>query len=233
MEKRKLYKYNSHLDTWGWKLEEKQIIITHETLFDIIKREKDRTELQKLDNTFFNDVVDYIKEKKKITSNESLFSSDEKKKVQIQIKNIRRLLKDLYDKREKKIINMALDKSRTKSDVIDISALLIEEKRLFEYLVTLFNKFRAGILYNLLDVSIPAIEKDIENVKEKEVDGKIVKDEIKIDTKIVRFVHAVPKFVGKELEEYGPFEEDDIANLPNEIADVLINKDRVEEIKEE
>ena len=201
-------------------------------MFDIIKREKDRTELQKLDNTFFNDVVNYIKEKKKITSNESLFSSDEKKKVQIQIKNIRRLLKDLYDKREKKIINMALDKSRTKSDVIDISALLIEEKILFEYLVTLFNKFRAGILYNLLNVSIPAIEKDIENVKEKEVDGKIVKDEIKKDTKLVRFVNAVPKFVGKELEEYGPFEEDDIANLPNEIADVLINKDRVEEIKE-
>lgn len=213
-------------------MEEKQIIITHETLFDIIKREKDRSELQKLDNTFFNDVIDYIKEKKKITSNESLFSSDEKKKVQIQIQNIRRLLKDLYDKREKKIIIMALDKSRTKSDVIDISALLKEEKMLFEYLVTLFNKFRSGILYNLLNVSIPAIEKDVENVKEKEVDGKIVKDEIEIDTKIVRFVHAVPKFVGKELEEYGPFEEDDIANLPNEIADVLINKDRVEEIKE-
>ncbi len=214
-------------------MEEKQIIITHETLFEIIKREKDRTELQKLDDTFFNDVVDYIKEKKKITSNESLFSSDEKKKVQIQIKNIRRLLKDLYDKREKKIINIALDKSRTKSDVIDISALLKEEKILFEYLVTLFNRFRAGILYNLLNESIPVVEKEkTDNSEVKEIIEKQTKNEVKKDTKLVRFVHAVPKFVGKELEEYGPFEEDDIANLPNEIADVLINKDRVEEIKE-
>jgi hypothetical protein len=51
------------------------------------------------------------------------------------------------------------------------------------------------------------------------------------ETKLVRFLHAVPKFVGKELEEYGPFAEEDIANLPSEIADVLINKERVEEIK--
>jgi len=47
----------------------------------------------------------------------------------------------------------------------------------------------------------------------------------------VRFLYAVPKFVGKELEEYGPFEEEDIANLPSDIADILIGKGRVEEIK--
>ena len=43
----------------------------------------------------------------------------------------------------------------------------------------------------------------------------------------------MPKFAGPELEEYGPFEEEDIANLPTEIAEVLINKSKVEEIKEE
>ena len=53
------------------------------------------------------------------------------------------------------------------------------------------------------------------------------------DTKLVRFLYSVPKFVGKELEEYGPFEEEDIANLPIEIAKVLIDKGRVEEVKED
>ena len=51
-------------------------------------------------------------------------------------------------------------------------------------------------------------------------------------TKIVRFLYAVPKFVGKELEEYGPFAEEDIANLPGEIADVLITQGNAEEITE-
>jgi len=51
------------------------------------------------------------------------------------------------------------------------------------------------------------------------------------NTRLGRFLNSVPKFVGKELEEYGPFAEEDIANLPVEIAEVLINKGKVEEIK--
>ena len=50
--------------------------------------------------------------------------------------------------------------------------------------------------------------------------------------KLVRFVHAVPKFVGPELEEYGPFQEEDVANLPSEVANVLITKGRAEALKQ-
>ena len=59
------------------------------------------------------------------------------------------------------------------------------------------------------------------------------KKETPKETKLVRFLHAVPKFVGKELDEYGPFEEEDVASLPVEIANVLITKGRVEEISED
>ena len=45
--------------------------------------------------------------------------------------------------------------------------------------------------------------------------------------------NSLPTNFGTELEEYGPFSEEDIANLPSEIADVLIGKGKVEEIKEE
>ncbi|HLC16544.1 MAG TPA: hypothetical protein VJL89_10005 [Thermodesulfovibrionia bacterium] len=212
-------------------MEKKEIVITHETLFEILKREKDRTELQKLDASFFEDVVNYIREKRSILGNESPFSADEKRNTERQIENIRRILKDLYDKREKKVIGMALDKSRTKSNVMDTSALLNEEKMLFESLVALFDKFRQEILYSLLNESVPAIEeRKAENEKMERAEEK---SEARKDTKLVRFVHAVPKFVGKELEEYGPFEEDDIANLPNEIADVLMLKGRAEEIRED
>lgn len=223
-------------------MEQKEVVITHETLFEILKIEKERTELQKLDDTFFNDVVSYIKDKRKITSgNDDLFSSEDKIKTEKELENIRRILKDLYDKREKKIINMALDKSRTKSDVIDTSSLLKEEKILFEYLVSSFDKFRTGVLYNLLNESNPLIEEEKEVKNEgkeanndvgKDIPGKEEDNEVKKDSKLVRFTNAVPKFVGKELEEYGPFEEEDVATLPNEVADVLILKGRVEEINE-
>ena len=38
--------------------------------------------------------------------------------------NAKRIIKDIYERREKKILNIALIKSRTKSDVIDTSSLL-------------------------------------------------------------------------------------------------------------
>ena len=59
-------------------------------------------------------------------------------------------------------------------------------------------------------------------------DGLSPKEEKSVKT--VRFMSAVPKFLGRELEVYGPFEEEDVANLPGEVADVLIKKGRAEEI---
>ena len=47
---------------------------------------------------------------------------------------------------------------------------------------------------------------------------------------MIKFNHAVPKFVGEDLEVYGPFEENDMANLPSKIADVLVSKGRAEEM---
>lgn len=218
-------------------MERMGIVITHETLFEILKTEKDRSELQKLDETFFNDVVSYIEDKKRILGSESeLFSVTDKAKNQRQIDNAKKILKQLYDKREKKIISMALDKSRTRSDVIDISPLLKEEQILFDKLVHIFGKFRNEILHNILVERSPKIEESRMPEKEPLAVGPEPKPEQvpspQKEMLTVRFISAVPKFVGKELEDYGPFEEDDIANLPREIAQVLIEKGRVEEIEQ-
>src|SRR3989344_1226165 len=116
----------------GCGMEAKEINITYETLFEILKREKDTADLQKLDLSFFDDFVEYLNEKKKLLEKEdSLFSYDEKKKVEKQIDNARRIIKDIYERREKKIMGIALIKSRTKSDVMDKSAFLEHEKRLW------------------------------------------------------------------------------------------------------
>jgi DNA replication initiation complex subunit (GINS family) len=50
------------------------------------------------------------------------------------------------------------------------------------------------------------------------------------DAKTVRFISAFPRFLGTNLEEYGPFMEEDITVLPVKIADVLVKKKRAEEI---
>jgi len=213
-------------------METKEVNITYETLFELLKREKDMADLQKLDSSFFNDFVDYLNEKKKMLGKEdALFSNDEKKKVERQIENAKRIIKEIYERREKKILNIALIKSRTKSSVIDISSLLENEKIFLNYIEKVLDTFRSGVIDNIIDEKYASkITMEKEETSEKNNTSEINKEK-EAEAKLVRFLHAVPKFVGKELEEYGPFAEEDIANLPSEIADVLINKERVEEIK--
>lgn len=209
---------------------EENVVITFETLFDILKREKERADLQKLEPTFFSDTVNYVKDKKKLLDVKvgTPFSQDERKKVERQIENIYKIIKELYERRERKIIMMAVDKSRTKTYLIDTSALLKEERVFYDALTSLLDTYREEILGSVVNERLPflqALQKPSEDFK--------AAIELTNRTKLVRFTQPVPKFLGPELEEYGPFEGEDIANLPMEVADILINKGRVEEIKGE
>ncbi len=207
-------------------VEEKKVNISYEVLFELVRREKDRDELQQLEGTFYQDLVEYLNEKNQILREQKTkletFSADESENSERQIENIRRLISKLYEIRERKIIMMALTKSKTKSNIVNTAAMLKEEQKLFNELVAVFDKYRQDVLVSLLMAKAPGDKyKPLETKEQKQ------------KTKMVRFLHAVPKFLGKELEVYGPFEEEDVASLPEEIAEVLINKDRAEEISSE
>jgi len=201
-----------------------EINITYETLFELLRREKTREELQKLNMSFFSDVVNYLKEKNDalILPKNDIFAAEERRKAETQMENIRNILKEFYEKREKKIISMALDMSRMSmgalnSEIIDTSAMLKEEKELFDYLVDVLNNNRKGVLYNILEAKMPdAKKKEAEEKKEEEKpEQEEQKEELKEENrqKLIRFLLAVPKFVGTDLQEYGPFEKEDIAFL--------------------
>jgi DNA replication initiation complex subunit (GINS family) len=247
---------------------DKEINITYETLFEILRIEKDKEELQKLNDSFFTDVIAYLRDKENAINSATLEAIGDKKKLEEELDNIKKILKDLYERREKKIVNLALNISRTKSNLIDISGLLKEEKELFDSLISLLDNGRDSILNKLLESRIPYFKSKVSvpETKEEQTANDVPKEEAQKEqsplasaqpevsvaaepetgneenteakkevngTKMIRFVNAVPKFVGKELEEYGPFEEEDVANLPAEIANVLIGKGRAEEIEEQ
>ena len=210
-----------------------EVVITYETLYELLKRERERTDLQKLEPSFFSDTINYIKDKKKILeakTEDSVFAPEERKKTERQLENIYKIVKELYERREKKIISLATDKSRTRSNLIDASGLLKEEKVFFDALTNMLDNYREAILFAVLNEKMPFMQ-SLDEKKPVEMFRSAI--ELKKPTRLVRFTSHVPKFVGPELEEYGPFEEEDIANLPAEIADVLINKAKAEEIKEE
>lgn len=240
----------------------KDINITYDTLFELLRREKNREDMQQLPESFFFDVVSYLREKdniiRKANDDENIFPVEEKEKTRNQLENVKKIIKELYERRERKLMEMAVFKSRTNSNLINTSNLLKEEKALFESLVKELNRFRKGILMSILNASEPFVEmttnKNFEvkkslkveisepkSISEAENNGENPKEGFGSSEKhvaklesintTVKFTSHVPKFVGRELEVYGPFEPEDVANLPKQIADILVRKGRAEEIK--
>lgn len=211
-------------------MSDKEVNITYETLFDFIRIEKSREELQDLGETFFQDVNQYLEEKRKILTEEKgtldNFSIEEKEKTKVQLENIKKILRELYERREKKILSIALYTSREPSTLVNTSVMVEYEKDLFNKTVELLNKYRGEILMSMLydgPKQEPQKQETEQLPKEQESSSKEEKKKIKL-------LHAIPKFVGRELEIYGPFESGEIEELPLELANILIDKGKAEEI---
>ncbi len=195
------------------------IKITYDTLFEILRREKDRKDLQELDPDFFINVSAYFKDKKEILDKIDDYSEEEADRIKTQIQNAKRLVREIYNTREKKIVEKAIIKARTKSDIITTENMLDEEKELFSRLVELLSTVRESVLNKLLKGKMIKLKK----AKPQEKNNRI----------LVRFLAQIPEFVGIDGETYGPFNPDEIAVLPEKIANILINTEKAEQIKEE
>jgi DNA replication initiation complex subunit (GINS family) len=131
-------------------------------LYDILRNEKKREDLQKLENSFFIDVISYLKEKKTFLDakddNKDFFSNGEKEKLEYELRSIKRILKEIYEKREKKILDIALNRSRTGSEIIDTSSMLKEEKEFYNRILNTLDSYRRGVLMNLFNAELPFID---------------------------------------------------------------------------
>jgi DNA replication initiation complex subunit (GINS family) len=240
-------------------LEQKRIVITYETLYEFLRKEKTKDEIQNLPKTFYSDILIYLEQKKKeikeYTIPLDLFTT-KNQNPNPHITNAIKILKELYDRREKKIIMLALNKAKIGNQIIDTTPLLPEEKAFFETLVKDMITYREGILHCLFKGKHPLLLKNneiinndlnIDNKKEnisediwkkenenlsEQKEKNNESEEKDLNLKKICFIKKVPKFVGKQLEEYGPFNEEEIAELPNEIAELLIRKGRAQEISQ-
>ena len=223
---------------------QKEVAVTYETLYEMLRREKSRDELQVLDEVFLIDVLAYLREKQRILDEaekkQDLFSLDEREKTQVQLVNIRKIVRELYERREKKIADMALNKSRTRSNLIDTSTLLVHERYLFDSMVSVLDSFRNSVLHNVLSLREPSLSITLPEsakisappVEEPEPLVQPIQEQPLPESKFVKFTQQVEQFVGKELELYGPFQPGQKEQLPADIADILIEKGSAVEVPE-
>ena len=223
------------------------IKITLETLYDILRNEKKKEDLQKLDQAFFFDVVAYLREKQALLEmkkeGENIFAAGEKEKLEYELRSIRRILKELYEKREKKILDIAMNKSRTGSDIIDTSSMLREEKEFYTQILQSLDHFRRGILLNLFRGELPSISNQIQRVEvdleqrkeqikkelQKKTELQVEEDKKSVKARI-RFTHPTPSFVWKDMKVYGPFDVGEETEIFLEVANLLVRKGRAEKL---
>ncbi len=222
------------------------IKITLETLYDILRNEKKRDDLQKLEATLFIDIVQYLREKQALLESKQqsteVFAAGERDKLEYELRSIRRILKETYEKREKKIIDIALNRSRTGSDLIDTSAMLHEEKEFYQDILKTLDAYRKGILENLSRGQLPKIflphpvQQKLDTVAEKkkeEANPALLPSPASLPqnqplnffTKI-KFIMPMPSFVWKDMKQYGPFDVGEELEIYPEVADLIVRKGR-------
>ncbi|HLD02672.1 MAG TPA: hypothetical protein VJC07_03175 [Candidatus Nanoarchaeia archaeon] len=201
-------------------------IITYEALYDIYRKEKYAQELQQLPATFFIDVVRYIEEKTSILENQKNKDptfAGESKKTEAQLNAVKKILEEIYERRENKILQLAMLSSRVSSKQ-DLGTLLKEELELYDKVFKLLDTHRNGILRNILSAKMPNLPEEA---------PKPLKTDIAVPSQntAIRFMQDVPRFVDADLITYGPFEKEDVANIPGKLAAILIRNNKAEEIR--
>ncbi|MFW9945618.1 MAG: hypothetical protein ACFFDX_02200 [Candidatus Odinarchaeota archaeon] len=187
---------------------------------------------------------------KNVLTNINTFKVDKTDKIKSQLiesykKNIEFLFNDLLKIREIKIINAALANQE-----INLDHVVEAEKLLYQNLISTFKGYKKvknllliGEDYSL-DQELTVREEQAiiiedsksEKVKEIGLEDEVQplreKDEEEIDYKyiLIRFLKKTPPLVGIDLLNYGPFEENDIANLPYKNALILINEKFAEQL---
>ncbi len=173
--------------------------ITFEYIRQMQREEQKNSDLSKIPDDFYDKVKGYVKEKKK------LVQKKKDKAMTTELRNIQRILEDVFNRRETKIMNYAILSVR--SGIVPQN-LIESERDFFEAVVDYLRKQRG----RLLEESTEKLQSD-ENAK-------------------VEFLEDVLEFVGIDLKKYGPYNKGDIGTIPMENAELFIKVKKAKKLGE-
>lgn len=228
---------------------EKKEILTYDELRRIQQNERDDKGLQKLDKNFMEKLKEYINEKRNLIAEkeneDNIFSKEMKMKLKNELDNTFKIIEEIYGRRERKILNEALLSARIPDRVPDYSKMLDFEEKIFDEILEILKKYRKEILEKTLKEESIEKESKIEKIEIKEKEekkeevkapiepNKKIEEKISEKNKLIKIISFIPSFIWIDGKTYGPFKEEDIINIDQEIADILINSGKAIEIKVE
>jgi hypothetical protein len=219
----------------------------YEDIYEISRNEKFSSDLQELTKEDLRKIKEYFREKEKATHGQNqstnLFATHNRAKVQIEIGNASRVIKDLLERRERKLINRAVFNSRVENSIRDTSNMLEIEEELYDQLIFVMKRFRKGftatidnegnypsqIMQKLKlrgDIDIKTHFKEGQKTAKKELKNAIkaqVEKNKEESEKLEEYTltSETPEFYGPNMTKYGPFTVGQKVKLPTKVIELL------------
>ncbi|MFH1590630.1 MAG: hypothetical protein ABIC95_01745 [archaeon] len=229
------------------------IQISYEILFEFLRREKSREEIQEMSPDFFGKVSVYLTGKRALITDDK--GPGECDKLNNQVANAEKLAKELYTRREKKIVHLALYQVRVGSKALDTKNLLPDEKVMLDEIITVLRTHRDAVLSRALGPS-DALSLSPEPSQTPDQPGRVsstsaiapqdpdavgpepLQEDSSIDgaaetdgdTLTLRMLIDVPKFIGPDLEVIGPLKKGETIHIDQQIADLLMRNQQAERV---
>lgn len=180
-------------------------MITYNDIYEAARKERYSEQLQPIAKNFVAEVATYLKEKKEISFQEEDVFSDAIIKNKKQLENATTLFREFMIRRKKKILNLVLVAAETGISKQDFDNMLLFEKELFEELMRCIN---------CSDKKLG----EILNGKKEDVEKN----------ELILFLEDIEGLVNLEGERIGPYTKGQIANIPVEIAKILVEDDKAQ-----
>ncbi len=181
--------------------------------------ERNSPKLNKVPDNYLSALADLVKKAK-----QSFDKSGSREDMRM-LENVLEVARDIYNRREQKIIMKALADARTSTD--DSSNMLPEEQNLYFRIKEALKDSRSDFSVILAGKTPKKAETNVLNEK---LGDEIAKEDKQEDLNIilVRTIKKVPKFVGSDLKEYGPYEANELVNIPKKEAELLSKQGFIE-----
>jgi len=171
---------------------------------------------------------------------EKATSKELKFKLQMEIENAERAIRDLYSKREQKIINRSIFAARSDFKLKDTTNMLLKEEIFYSQLIELLISNQKNFYSTLQNPqSTPrAIEQSLKTAHKTLKFKEAVPELLDLEEnkhgpfqpahKTLKFKEAVPELLDLEENKHGPFQPNDTAELPDELAQILVAQKKAE-----
>ena len=191
------------------------------TLLDIYRKEKMSPYLQDPGEDFYEEVRGVIRELE-AQYDESRGNTKKESKLLRELENVKSVILDLYEIRERKVVLGALNYVRRDGGEFEMEDLTESEEKMLEDVASILKKNRRAVFE----------EGSAKKVKKAPApEKKAAKPENKIQLVTVRIAKDLPSIVGADGKVYGEFKEEDVVSLPDANARALIEQGAAEEIK--